>query len=373
MRPSRASTRVPVSPAYERNPAGQPIRGSGHSATFPTPDSVAVTAMGSPTRPLGGSSRRSRLSPRATAGGSPAARAPGSGSTCTGTVSLRNEKRSSRLKNEKLAGTAYSTVAGGMTIRPGASGNTASCATNRSSQRPRTRREAATSLGAAPGYDQTPSGVCSVRIGARRRRARSSRGNHATAITSSCWPTSTVSPGRSTVSATCSPGSPAAGGVAPSISRRAMGDTAVASPALALSTVTMRAAVATRRPFCSTRTGPITSAPGRCARSSSSRVVVRTGPPSASSVTSVTSRDPTTVNPVSAGRARVTGAADRVRARMVSSRSSPAATCVRSRRAVTSGAGPLCSAASTQSASITSLSRRAPRRGGSARCGRVAS
>src|SRR2546429_3504282 len=113
MRPSRASTRVPVSPAYARNPAGQPIRGSGHSATFPTPDSVAVTAMGSPTRPLGGSSRRSRLSPRATAGGSPPAPAPRSGSTRTGTGSLRNEKRASRLKNKKLAGTADSTVGGG--------------------------------------------------------------------------------------------------------------------------------------------------------------------------------------------------------------------------------------------------------------------
>src|SRR2546429_166680 len=179
MRPSRASTRVPVSPAYARNPAGQPIRGSGHSASFPTPDSVAVTAMGSPTRPLGGSSRRSRLSPRATAGGSPAARAPGSGSTCTGTVSLRNEKRSSRLKNEKLAGTAYSTVAGGMTIRPGASGNTATCATNRSSQRPRTRRVAATSPGAAPGNPPAPSGVRSARIRARRSRAPTPRGHPA--------------------------------------------------------------------------------------------------------------------------------------------------------------------------------------------------
>src|SRR2546430_13113771 len=97
--------RVPVSPAYERNPGGHPITGSGHSATFPTPDSVAVTAIGSPTRPLGGSSRRSRLSPRATAGGSPAAAgAPGNGSTCTGTGSLRQEYRSSPLQNEKLAG-----------------------------------------------------------------------------------------------------------------------------------------------------------------------------------------------------------------------------------------------------------------------------
>src|SRR2546423_5260720 len=61
--------RVPVSPAYERNPGGHPITGSGHSATFPTPDSVAVTAIGSPTRPLGGSSRRASVSPRATAGG----------------------------------------------------------------------------------------------------------------------------------------------------------------------------------------------------------------------------------------------------------------------------------------------------------------
>src|SRR2546423_12954496 len=112
--------RVPASPAYERNPGGHPITGSGHNATFPTPDSVAVTAMGSPTRPLGGSSRRSSVSPCATAGGSPAAAgAPGSGSTCTGTGSLRKEYRSSRLKNEKLAGTAYSTVAGGTQTRPG--------------------------------------------------------------------------------------------------------------------------------------------------------------------------------------------------------------------------------------------------------------
>src|SRR2546430_13114759 len=81
--------RVPVSPAYERNPGGHPNTGSGHSATLPTPDSVAVTAIGSPTRPLGGSSRRSRLSPRATAGGSPAvAGGPRSGSPRPGPGSL---------------------------------------------------------------------------------------------------------------------------------------------------------------------------------------------------------------------------------------------------------------------------------------------
>src|SRR5256886_16132246 len=114
MRPSRASTRVPVSPAYERNPAGQPIRGSGHSATFPTPDSVAVTAIGSPTRPLGGSSRRSRLSPRATAGGTPpVAGGPGRGRPRPGTGLLRKEKPAPRAEKKKRGGTAGSPRGGG--------------------------------------------------------------------------------------------------------------------------------------------------------------------------------------------------------------------------------------------------------------------
>src|SRR5207244_925697 len=56
-------------------------------------------------------------------------------------------------------------VAGGSTIRPGASRNSAWWATTRSIHPPRTWRDAATSVGTAPGYDHAPSAVWSERIG----------------------------------------------------------------------------------------------------------------------------------------------------------------------------------------------------------------
>src|SRR3989442_2204440 len=155
-----------VSPAYGRNPAGQRIVGSGHSATLPVPDTVALIAIGSPTRPFGGSSVSSSASPCPATGGPAGRRPAGRGSTVTGTVSLRSEYRSSRLKSENPTGTAYATVAGGITIRPGASGNSAWWATNRSIQPPRTCRDAATSVGTAPEYDHAPSAVWIDRIGA---------------------------------------------------------------------------------------------------------------------------------------------------------------------------------------------------------------
>src|SRR3989442_2728963 len=117
-----------VSPAYGRNPAGQRIAGSGQSATLPVPDTVALIAIGSPTRPFGGSSVSSSASPCPATGCSADRRPAGRGSTVTGTVSLRSEYRSSRLKSENPTGTAYATVAGGITIRPGASGNSATVA-----------------------------------------------------------------------------------------------------------------------------------------------------------------------------------------------------------------------------------------------------
>src|SRR5207237_320093 len=86
-----------------------------------------------------------------------------------------------------------------------------------------------------------------------------------------------------------------AGGGAASMSRRAIGETAVASPAAALSTVTVSGGVAISRRPCRTRTGPITSVPGRWVLSRTSRVMVRTGPPTPSTVTSVTSREATIV------------------------------------------------------------------------------
>ena len=148
-----------------------------------------------------------------------------------------------------------------------------------------------------------------------------------------------------------------AGGGAASISRRAIGDTAVASPVAALSTVTVSGGVAISRMPCRTRTGPITSVPGRWGLSRNSRVMVRTGPPTPSRATSITSREPTIVKPMRPGRASTTGSAERDRARMVSVSSSPAGTRVRSTRAVTSGGAALCKATSSHSAGVTSPSR----------------
>src|SRR5258706_188278 len=110
-----------VSPAYGRNPAGQRIVGSGQSATLPVPDTIALIAIGSPTRPFGGSSVSSSASPCPATRCSPRPRPAGRGSTVTGTVSLRSEYPSSPLKNEKPTGTAYATLAVGMTVRPDAS------------------------------------------------------------------------------------------------------------------------------------------------------------------------------------------------------------------------------------------------------------
>ena len=204
-------------------------------------------------------------------------------------------------------------------------------------------------------------------IGARRNCARSSRGNHAAATMSSCWPTMTVSPGRVTVSATRSLRS-GAGAVA--MRPRASGLSRAATPAAALSTVTAMGSVATVCPPCRARTGPMTRSPARSARSRSSRIVVRNGPPAPSTTTSVTSRDPTMANPVSDGRTMPTGSAERVRARTVSVNSSPDARRRRSTLARTSGVGgrgergeagcveglgDACSASTSQSAPLTSL------------------
>src|SRR5256885_6067969 len=71
-------------------------------------------------------------------------------------------------------------------IWPAASGKTTWWATYRSSQDPRTSREAATSLERAAGYAHTRCGVSMVTWGGRCSRFRSSRGNQAVATTSSC-------------------------------------------------------------------------------------------------------------------------------------------------------------------------------------------
>ena len=83
-----------------------------------------------------------------------------------------------------------------------------------------------------------------MRIGARRNRVRSERGNHAAASTSSCAPASTVSLGRITARTTRSL---RAGGAAAAISRRAGGLSAAATPVAALSTAIAIASVATVR------------------------------------------------------------------------------------------------------------------------------
>src|SRR2546430_4398011 len=155
----------------------------------------------------------------------------------------------------------------------------------------------------------------------RRRRVRSSRGNHAAAITSSCAPTSTESEGRITDSATRSL---RPGGGAEASSPRASGLRAAAGPTAALSTMIETGSVATVRAPWRPRPAPITSVPARSVRSRSSRVVVRHCPTAPSSDTSVTSREPTIVKPVSAGSVRLTGSAVRERARTVRVSCSPA-------------------------------------------------
>src|SRR5437588_389757 len=94
----------------------------------------------------------------------------------------------------------------------------------------------------------------------RRRRVRSSRGNHAAAITSSCAPTSTESEGRITDSATRSL---RPGGGAEASSPRASGLSAAAGPTAALSTMIEIGSVATVRAPWRARTAPITSVPAR--------------------------------------------------------------------------------------------------------------
>ena len=135
---------------------------------------------------------------------------------------------------------------------------------NRSIQRPPTWRAAATPLGVVGGYAHTPSGVVSARTGTRRIRSRRSRGTHAAAIRSTCWPTSTVSSGTITVSFTSSA---RRGGGADSSSARTSGLSAVATPVAALSTVMRIGSVATEVSPWRTRTGPINTAPGCSARS----------------------------------------------------------------------------------------------------------
>src|SRR3989442_14843329 len=102
-----------VSPAYGRNPAGQRIVGSGHSATLPVPDTVALIAIGSPTRPFGGSTVSSSANPCPPTGCSARPRPAGRGSTVTGPLSLRGEYLSPRLESENPAGTASAPLARG--------------------------------------------------------------------------------------------------------------------------------------------------------------------------------------------------------------------------------------------------------------------
>src|SRR4051812_11270020 len=108
------------------------------------------------------------------------------------------------------------------------------------------------------------------------------------------------------------------------------------------------------------------SAPGCCARSCSSRTVVRIEPPPVvpPNATSVMSRDPTTAKPVSVGSTISTASAERDRARTVSISSSPTVRWVRSTLAVTSA--PCSRAATASSASITNPLFLPRTRGGSA-------
>src|SRR2546426_890106 len=144
MRPASAASRISVWAGYERNPAGHlsPGSGGGHKATLPTPLIVIDASTGSPTRVIVASICRSRLSPWPTT--FVAGLAGGSGNTVIAIESLRSVYRSSRLKNENVTGSAYSTDAGGTIRRPAASGNTTWCAMNKSIQRPLTCRESAT-------------------------------------------------------------------------------------------------------------------------------------------------------------------------------------------------------------------------------------
>src|SRR5258706_3449654 len=105
-----------VSPAYGRNPAGQRIVGSGQSATLPVPDTVALIAIGSPTRPFGGSSVSSSASPCPATGRSPGPRPPGRGSTGTGNGALRTGDRPPPFENRNPTGTPERTLASGMHV-----------------------------------------------------------------------------------------------------------------------------------------------------------------------------------------------------------------------------------------------------------------
>ena len=147
---------------------------------------VTDASTGSPTRVAAGSTCRSRRKPSPTT--FVAGFVGGSGKTVSAIESLRSVYRSSRLKNEKVTGSAYSTDAGGMIKRPAVSGKTTSCAMNRSIQRPPTCRERATPDEVAAGYAHTPSGVTSVSSGGRRMRWFNSRGIQAAAIKSTCCP-----------------------------------------------------------------------------------------------------------------------------------------------------------------------------------------
>ncbi len=144
---------------------------------------------------------------------------------------------------------------------------------------------------------------------------------------------------------------PGGGSGAASSSARAIGPRSLGDPA-ALSTVMVTGSVRTARTPWRTVTAPITSAPARSARSSSDRLVVRTGPPLPPTETSVKSRDPTMVKPASEGRTMASGSGERDRVRTVSVTGSPTRTRVRSTPAVTSG-GP-CTSARSASAVITS-------------------
>ena len=167
-------------------------------------------------------------------------------------------------------------------------------------------------------------------------RSRRSRGIQAAAIRSTCWPVYTVSFGTSIVSATRSSRRESGGGVL-SRSERANGLNVDAVRSAALSTVISIGSVETTLTPCRARTGPMRSAPGCCARSCSSRTIVRTDPtPTPLKATSVMSREPSMANPLSEGNVIWTGSAARLRARMVSSSCSPTRRRVRSTLAVTS-------------------------------------
>ena len=192
----------------------------------------------------------------------------------------------------------------------------------------------------------------SVSSGGRRIRAPSSRGIHAAAMRSTCCPAYTVSLGTRTVSATRSSRRETGGG-ALSSNDRAKGLSVAVVRSAALSTVMRIGSVETTLSPWRARTGPMSNAPACCARSCSSRTVVRIDPPAPLNATSVMSREPSMAKPLSVGNMIWTGSAARLRARIVNKSCSPTRRRVRSTLAVTSA--PCSSARADSRCSITSL------------------